>query len=502
MFFKSLITRVIIINIILLSIGFGAFTLFHIRREQFHLIATTKESAALLLQTIERSIFNAMRLGNTHDVQATLEMVGRGSRLRSVRIFHPDGTVLKSSHPKEIGTKVNAQDMALYLGRRSEGTYRVDGEEVLGIVKPIVSDSRCYPCHGMGRKVVGVLNLNFSLAHTSQQLRESSKLFMGSTMVIVILLAASISFILIRFVKRPMHLMADKMSQVEDGDLSVRLTPQYPDEIGSLMNSFNAMVSNLDKTKKELESYHYRQMERADRLASVGEMATGLAHEIKNPLAGISGAISVLAAEFPDDDERRQVVDEVLEQIKRLDKTVTDLLYFGRPGTPELAFADINDLADKTLFLISQHPEARNVHRVKELTRDLPLACVDPKQVQQVFLNIFINAIQAMKEGGTLSVGTDRYQLGEREMIRIRIADSGDGIPQEKLEKIFTPFFTTKTQGTGLGLAICKRLVEEQGGGIQVESRQGEGTTFAIDLPAASENSLIPISEEDRREQT
>nr|NIS43447.1 histidine kinase [Desulfuromonadales bacterium] len=233
------------------------------------------------------------------------------------------------------------------------------------------------------------------------------------------------------------------------------MMPQYPDEIGSLMHSFNSMVTNLEKAKRELESYHYRQMERADRLASVGEMATGLAHEIKNPLAGISGAISVLAGEFPEDDVRRQVVDEILEQIKRLDKTVTDLLYFGRPGKPEFTFADINELADKTLFLLSQHPEARNVHRVKELTRDLPLAWVDPKQVQQVFLNVIINAVQAMKDGGTLSLYTERHQIGSREMIRIRIADTGGGIPEEKLDKIFTPFFTTKTQGTGLGLAIC-----------------------------------------------
>ncbi len=483
LFFKSLISRVILLNILLLAVGFATFTLFHIRREQVHLLASTRDSAQLLLSTIEKSIFNSMRLGNTEEVQSILELVGRSPRLANVRIFHPDGTILKSARPEEIGSKVNPQDLALFLSKQTERTFRADGDEVMAIVKPIVSDERCYLCHGIGRRVIGVLNLNYSLAYTSQRLRESSQLFMLSTLTIVALLSVGISLILIRFVKRPIGEMAEQMEKVEGGDLSVRLEPRFPDEIGSLMHSFNSMVDNLDKARHELQQCHFQQMERADRLASVGEMATGIAHEIKNPLAGISGAISVLASDFPEEDPRREVIGEVLEQIKRLDKTSTDLLHFGRPGTPEFAWADINELTNKTLFFVSQHPEARNVHRVKELTRDLPPVWVDEKQVQQVLLNVSINALQEMGAGGTLTVQTELVRKSGREWVRLLVADTGRGIPPEDLEKIFVPFFTTKTQGTGLGLAICKRLVEQQGGEIRVESRIGLGTTFIIDLP-------------------
>jgi len=485
LFFKSLIGRVILLNILLLAIGFATYTLFHIRREQVHIIDTTRETANLLASTIEKSLFNSMRTGNTDEVQAIIELVGRSPRLARVRIFHPDGTILKSSLPEEIGTKVNVQDHTLFLSNRVEGTYRIDGKEMLGLVKPIVTDERCFLCHGYGRKVVGVLNLNVPLEYASQRVNESSQLFMLSTLMIVALLAGGISLILIRFVRRPIQEMGTIMAQVEKGDLSVRMEPRFPDEIGSLMHSFNSMVDTLEEARKELEFCHFQQMERADRLASVGEMATGIAHEVKNPLAGISGAISVLADEFAEDDPRRQIVSEVLEQIKRLDKTSNDLLHFGKPGVPEFAYADINELVNKTLFFASQHSEARKIHRVKELTRELPPVWVDEKQVQQVLLNIALNAIQAMGDEGVLTVQTELVTERGREWVKVTIADTGKGIPPEVLEKIFVPFFTTKTQGTGLGLPICKRLVEQQGGRIHVESQVGSGTTFAVLFPVA-----------------
>jgi len=484
-FFKSLIGRVILLNILLLAIGFATYTLFHIRREQVHIIDTTRENAQLLASTIEKSLFTAMRTGNSEDVQSIIEMVGRSPRLARVRIFHPDGTILKSSLPQEIGSKVDVQDHNLFLSNRVEGTYRVGGKEMLGLVKPIVTDERCFLCHGYGRKVVGVLNLNVPLEYASRRVHESSQLFMFSTLMIVGLLAAGISLILIRFVRRPIQEMVGIMAQVERGDLSVRMEPRFPDEIGSLMHSFNSMVDTLEEARQQLEVCHFQQMERADRLASVGEMATGIAHEVKNPLAGISGAVSVLADDFGADDPRREIISQVLEQIRRLDKTSNDLLHFGKPGVPEFSYADVNELVNKTLFFAGQHSEARKVHRIKELTRDLPPVWVDEKQVQQVLLNITLNAIQAMGEEGTLTVQTERVTERGKDWVKVTISDTGKGIPADELEKIFVPFFTTKTQGTGLGLPICRRLVEQQGGRIHVESRVGIGTSFEVLFPVA-----------------
>jgi len=249
------------------------------------------------------------------------------------------------------------------------------------------------------------------------------------------------------------------------------------------MESFNSMVERLNRAQAELERYHFQQMERADRLASVGEMSAGIAHEIKNPLAGISGAITILASDFPGDDPRHEVIAKVLEQIARLDRVTTDLLYFGKPGEPVFTWVDVNDLLKNTLFFVAQHPEARNVHQVQELTRNLPPVWVDEKQLQQVFFNLIINAIQAMKSGGTLFISSEQCKVDDQQVVQVMIGDSGPGIPPEDLERIFTPFFTTKTQGTGLGLAICRQLVEHQGGKIKLVSRLGEGTRVTIELP-------------------
>jgi len=277
--------------------------------------------------------------------------------------------------------------------------------------------------------------------------------------------------------------VVDKMTLVEEGDLSANLVVRYEDEVGQLMAKFNSMTDRLRQAQETLQQCHYQQMERADRLASVGEMSAGIAHEIKNPLAAISGAISVLASDFAEGDPRREVVDKVLEQITRLDKAATDLLYFGKPGKPQFNWVNVNELLKQTLFFVAQHPESRNVNQLQELTRDLPPVWVDEKQLQQVFFNIIINAIQAMKNGGSLLIQTDLHAQDGQKLVRILIGDSGPGIPQEDLERIFQPFFTTKTQGTGLGLAICRQLMEQQGGSLRIVSRVGEGTRVTIEVP-------------------
>ena len=484
MIFNSLISRVILLTIMLLSTGIGILTLFHIQREEDHLIEATRESAELLLTTVEKSIFTSMSMGNSGDVQSILEHIGRNKKLAGLRIFHPDGTILKSSYPFEIGRQANPNDLSMFVNNRENGIFQIGDEPVLGMIRPIMTDRRCFVCHGDEAKIVGVLNINYSLEEMMVQVGETSTFFLGSTIVVVLLLSIGISFLLIRFVKRPIQKMAAKMALVEEGDLTVRMNSKYNDEIGVLMHNFNSMVVNLAKAQSELEQYHYKQMARADRLASVGEMATGLAHEIKNPLAGISGAINVIADDFADDDPRREIVSEVLEQIKRLDKTVNDLLYFGRPGAPEFTLINMNELVKTTLFFTSQHPESKNIHRIKELTKTLPPVFADEKQVQQVLFNVILNAIQAMPGGGTLRIETDQVRHNGVQFVQVQIIDSGKGITEEELEEIFVPFHTTKNQGTGLGLPICRQLMAQNDGTITVSSQAGVGTTVTIELPA------------------
>lgn len=316
---------------------------------------------------------------------------------------------------------------------------------------------------------------------------EGTKLFIVSTVSIITFLSVAISLVMLKFVRKPLNRIVQNMAKVEEGDLSVRMNAEGSDEIGRLISSFNSMVEKLDTAKMELEQYHFQQMERADRLASVGEMAAGIAHEIKNPLTGIAAAITIIKDDFPVADPRMEIINEILEQIKRLDKTVNDLLFFGRPSLPEPTFTNLNAILKKTLLFASQHRGGRNITKQLELQEDLPPVYVDPKQIQQVFLNLILNAVQAMQDHGVLTISSKLVDKGGKPWIQVCIADTGPGIPQQILGKIFTPFFTTKAQGTGLGLAICHKLITQHNGTISVASQDGKGTVFTIQLPTTGD---------------
>ncbi|HEY5974186.1 MAG TPA: ATP-binding protein [Geobacteraceae bacterium] len=487
MIFKSLTSRVIVLSVSLLSFGISGFAMLNLQRERSQLVNSARESTDLLLQTIERSIYNSMRIGNTEDTQIILEMVGQNQKLLGVRIFHPHGIVLKSSQPAEVGKPVGNDDYQLYINNRKEGVTDLAGQgQVLRMFKPIYNDEQCHTCHGSKAKVIGVLNINYSLAETRKRMMQVTLLFAVSTIATIAFLALSISLVMFKFVKNPLNLLIESMAKVEQGDLSVRMEPLAKDEVGRLTCSFNSMIERLDTTKKELDQFHFHQMERADRLASVGEMAAGIAHEIKNPLTGIASAITIINEDFVPADPRKEILCEVLEQVKRLDKTVNDLLFFGKPTQPEPTYTDVNAALKKTLLFAAQHRggKASHIEKVLELQDALPPVYVDQKQIQQVFLNLILNAIQAMQEGGTLTVRSYAATHDNCQWVGVDIADTGPGIPSQILEKIFTPFFTTKAQGTGLGLAICHKLITQQGGVIRVASEDGHGTIFTIELPA------------------
>lgn len=494
--FRSLTTRIIATTITLLVCGIFIYASFNVRYQQAQLIDTARESTELLLHTVESSVYNTMHLGNVQDVSTILSMVGQHNQLVGVRIFHPHGIILRSSNPAEVGRAIGMNDYKLYQSPKNYGIFDSPPHgEVLGMVKPIYNEPACHTCHGTKARVIGILNINYSLNRTKMQMLAASRIFIASSIAITFFLAVTISIILLKFVKKPLDSIIDNMSMVEKGDLSVRISYRGKDEIGRLIASFNSMVDRLDVAKVELEQFHFQQLERADRLASIGEMAAGIAHEIKNPLAGISAAITIIKDDIPGDDPRSSILNEVLQQVQRLDKTVNDLLFFGKPSLPELACIDINYIISSTCNFASQHRSVQNIEKQIDLAPDLPPVYADGKQMQQVFLNLFLNAFQAMPGGGRLTIITSRTLRNDREFVRIDVADTGPGIPPQILEKIFTPFFTTKAQGTGLGLPICCKLINLHNGEIRVTSDDTRGTVFTIELPACNMDNIDSIEE-------
>ncbi len=221
-----------------------------------------------------------------------------------------------------------------------------------------------------------------------------------------------------------------------------------------------------------------------DRVAMVGELAAGLAHELRNPLAGISGALHVLSRQYESGDERHLLLADVQAQIGRMNKTLSDLLQLARPRAPQLTIVDVNALLSHGLRFVLQG----GVEIVQELQRHLPPLLADANLLHQAFLNILVNAVQAMPHGGRLTVRT-RLEEANGRVVHVEISDTGAGIAREHVGRIFQPFFTTKAQGTGLGLAIAARIIEQHDGRIAVDSVLGESTTFTITVPASPNRS-------------
>ncbi len=227
---------------------------------------------------------------------------------------------------------------------------------------------------------------------------------------------------------------------------------------------------------------------RIDRLVSLGELSAYVAHEIRNPLTGIRTTVQFVGSKFKPNDPRREDLDDVIKELDRIEQIITGLLMFARPPAALPQPTDLHAVLDRTLTMLELQLGDAEVQLTREQADDLPLVFVDPDLIQQVFLNLCLNAVQAMPEGGALRVttGVRRYRT-RRSMVDVSFTDSGVGIPKELMDKIFDPFFTTRSKGTGLGLSISVQIVREAGGVVTAKNNPGGGATLRVSLPVTAE---------------
>jgi len=281
-------------------------------------------------------------------------------------------------------------------------------------------------------------------------------------------------------VQRPMVELQQKIAQLGAGRLDVSVSFAHRnDEIGDLGRYFNLMVRQLRESREEIERLHRTQMSRAEHLATLGELATGLAHEIRNPLAGIAGVIEIVGRDLPAASPARPVVKEVRLEIARINHIVTDLLQTARPHPPNVHKTDLNTTVEHAVMLGRQQALAKSVEITLQKDPSLPEVEHDSDQIHQMLLNLILNALQAMDTDGKITVTVKSHG----KMAAVEVADNGHGIAPEHMPNIFRPFYTTKGDGTGLGLSLARRIVEDHQGRIDVTSTVGKGTTFAVLLP-------------------
>jgi signal transduction histidine kinase len=321
--------------------------------------------------------------------------------------------------------------------------------------------------------------LLFTLATVSLRDPERHAVLIVAGAGAVIICAVSM-FVLAYLIQRPMVELQEKMELVGKGNLDVAVSfSQRNDEIGDLGRNFNQMVQLLRDSREEIERLHRTQMSRAEHFATLGELATGLAHEIRNPLAGIAGVIEIVGRDLPASSPARAVVKDVRLEIGRISRTLTDLLETARPRHPEVRRSNLNTTVEHAVMLARQQVLSRPIKIELQKDSDLPEVEHDSDQIHQVLLNLLLNAVQAMEQTGTV-----RVEISSREDCAcVVVSDDGRGIPAHNLPNIFRPFYTTKGNGTGLGLSLVRRIVEDHHGRIEVSSVMGKGSQFTVLLP-------------------
>src|SRR5450755_1244275 len=282
------------------------------------------------------------------------------------------------------------------------------------------------------------------------------------------------------FVQRPMVELQEKIELVSEGNLNVAVSfSRRNDEIGDLGRNFNYMMQQLRESREEIERLHRTQISRAEYLATLGELAAGLAHEIRNPLAGIAGVIEIIGRDLPSTSPARAVVKDVRLEIAQINHILTDLLETARPHPPQICKSSLNTTVEHAVMLARQQVLSKPIRIELQQAPDLADVEHDSDQIHQVLLNLLLNAVQAMEGAGTVRVAIGCHD----DCASVMVSDTGRGIPEQHLSQIFRPFYTTKGNGTGLGLSLARRIVEEHYGRIEVASVVGKGSKFEVLLP-------------------
>jgi len=271
-----------------------------------------------------------------------------------------------------------------------------------------------------------------------------------------------------------------KIGRVGEGDLDVAVGfSSRNDEIGNLGRSFNHMVQQLSENREEVERLHRTEMSRVEHLAALGELAAGIAHEIRNPLAGIAGVIEIIGRDLPETSPALAVVKDIHLEIARIDHILTDLLQTTHPHLPQVHPSDLNTTVEHAVVLARLQVFSKAIKIGFDKDPSLPRVEHDSDQIHQLLLNLLLNAIQAIDGAGDIRVEISLLK-GDA---AIAVIDTGRGITPEDLPNLFRPFYTTKRNGTGLGLSLVRRIAEEHHGRIDVTSEVGRGTKFLVVLP-------------------
>jgi len=528
---KSIGMKIIlsVVGMILIVNGTLAYLFLGIQRENLnHAILRT---ASQLSETIKKSIQNDMLENRKEAAYKIMETIGRQEGIEKVRVYSSEGKILFSSdNTGEVGRMVNQRAEACYgchsethpLERlatsersriffsKSKHTEDTQGENhrVLGIINPMYNESGCSDaaCHAHpeSQKVLGVIDVTMDLSEVDSQMAWARRQVLIVSVVSVVAIFIIVALILFYFIERPIKELVLGTKRISGGNLDHFIDVTTNDEIGHLATSFNQMTLDLQNAQKQIQEgirnleqkveertqelkSTQSQLLHSGKLAAVGALAATVAHEINNPLTGIYTYIRLMERKIDQGQYGAEEIarfkgylDTMRREVERTTAIVRNLLDFTRPKEPDRRTMSLVKVMEESLALISNKLSLTNIEVVK-LLNPLPEIQADPAHMKQVFLNLFINACEAMEEGGTLTIRSDYHP--DTNTVTVSVRDTGTGIEEKDLARVFDPFFSTKKKGTGLGLSVVNGIVTRHNGKVEIDSTPGKGTDFRVTLP-------------------
>jgi two-component system NtrC family sensor kinase len=512
------------------TIVLGVLAIATVNIQQSHLMENVELSAQRVSDVIARSTRHSMLLNRKEDVQQIIASVGNEPGMEGIRIYNKAGEVIFATVPSDIHSKVDVNAEACvscHSSQQLENPHppqqklsrifqKPNSNRVLGLITPIPNETQCSnaACHAhpSSKTILGVLDVKMTLAQVDQRLNESKAQLLKLSVVAALMVALASGLFIWLVIKRPVQKLVRGMQMISTGNLAHRLETNTHDEFGLLGKTFNQMSEDLELARKELTAWSntleqkvkektsdlekaHRQLLRVEKMASLGNLASSVAHELNNPLEGILTFAKLLIKRIKKsslkEEESKTYCDElrlVADEAQRCGNIVKNLLVFSRQPSVSLQTVRLSTIVERCSLLMTHHA---NMHGVGLRTNDIEddtLEC-DPSQLQQALLALIVNAVE------TMSANAEKAASGRVEIIAehastadnlvLRVTDNGIGMSEEVKAHIFEPFFTTKSEGkgVGLGLSIVYGIIERHHGHIEVESELGKGTTFRITLP-------------------
>jgi two-component system NtrC family sensor kinase len=501
-----------------LTVAMLLFTVLVVRHSRQELLQEAAGHVNQLSEVITRSTRFAMLQNQPAYVGQIIQDVGSQKNIEKVRILNKDGTIIHSTYRPEIGTTVHEKaEECGQCHRTRQPLEQVpackrprifltqDGRRLLGSMEVIRNEPSCYTAachqHDESQSVLGVLDILYSLDEIDDTIQANSVTVASISLGFILVASLLLSFLVHRMVYVPLRDLESGAKRLSSGNLEQLIPVRSGDEFGQLATSFNTMTQELQKSELELREWGHTleqkvekrtselrvaeaEAVRGEKLASIGLLAAGIAHELNNPLTGILTFSHLLRKNVPDDSAEAEDLDLVIRETKRCAAIIRRLLDFAREKAPEKKFADLNEIIENTVRIVEQPAHLHNIEITLDLDRDLPPVWIEPDLIEQVILNMLVNAQHAIEDDGSITIRCRRSPepripdpgMEPVPMVEISIIDTGCGIPEEDLQRIFDPFFSSKEvgKGTGLGLSVSHGIVRAHGGCIDVKSTVAE----------------------------